>query len=100
MSVGFKIVWSDDAQQDLDRITEYYLERAGLRVAEDIFVRIKAQIAALKDFPNRCRPGQVQGTKEYIISRLPYMVVVEITEDMVSILSVVHTSRKYPPEIL
>ena len=87
----------DEAEEDLDCIIDYYLEKAGLRVAEDIYGRIKSQVASLKTFPHRCRPGLVAGTKEYILSRLPYMVVVEITEDAVLIWSVVHTSRKYPP---
>jgi len=94
----FKVVWMDEAERDLECIIDYYLEKAGLRVAEDIYGRIKAQVASLKTFPHRCRPGQIAGTKEYIVSRLPYMVVVEITDDTVLILGVIHTSRKYPPD--
>lgn len=93
-----KVQWAREAEQDLDRIISYYFEKAGLRVAEDIYGRIKAQVATLKTFPHRCRPGQVAGTKEYIVSRLPYMVIVDITGDTVLVLGVVHSSRKYPPD--
>ncbi len=95
----YKVKWTDEAELDLGRITDYYLEKAGLRVAQDVYARIRAQVAGLKTFPHRCRMGQIAGTKEYIVSRLPYMVIVEITDDTVAVLGVVHSSRKYPPDL-
>lgn len=92
----FKVDWTASAEADLESILIYYLQEAGLRVARTIFVRIKEQIGSLKLFPNRCRPGRVPGTKEYVLHRLPYIAVVHISEDTVSILNVIHTARKYP----
>lgn len=94
----FKVEWTDGAEQDLENILTYYLEEAGPRVASAIFLRIKEQVGSLKLFPLRCRPGRVSGTKEYVLHRLPYIAVVHIGDETVSVLSLIHTARKYPVE--
>lgn len=96
----FSVEWTGEANQDLEDILTYYLQEAGLRVADAVFVRIKEQIGSLKLFPHRCRPGRVPGTKEYVLHRLPYIAVVHIGEDTVSVLNVIHTARKYPPDVV
>jgi toxin ParE1/3/4 len=92
----YTIVWTEAAKIDFDNIIDYYFDKAGLRVAEYIHSRMKTQIATLKELPNRCKPGLVEGTKELILSRLPYRVVLEIADDAVIVLGIVHTARKYP----
>lgn len=94
----FNVDWTDGAEQDLENILTYYLEEAGHHVASAIFVRIKEQVGSLKFFPQRCRPGRVIGTKEYVLHRLPYIAVVHIGDETVSVLSLIHTARKYPAE--
>ncbi len=96
----FSVEWTGEANQDLEDILTYYLQEAGLRVADAVFVRIKEQIGSLKLFPHRCCPGRVPGTKEYVLHRLPYIAVVHIGEDTVSVLNVIHTARKYPPDVV
>jgi plasmid stabilization system protein ParE len=92
----FKVRWTAEAEEDLEHIIFYYLENAGLRVAESIYAKIKEQVGSLRLFPERCRPGRVTGTREYVISRLPYIAIVDIDVDTVWILNVIHTARKYP----
>jgi toxin ParE1/3/4 len=94
----FKVYWTQEAEQDLDNILSYYLEQAGFRVAESVYGRIKEQVGSLKIFPERTtRPGRVLGTREYVISRLPYIAIIDIDADTVSVLGVIHAARKYPP---
>lgn len=94
----FQVEWTREAEQDLENILTYYLSEAGLRVASAIFARIKDQVGALKLFPQRCRPGRVADTREYVLHRLPYIAVVHVGEDTVFVLNIIHTARKYPPE--
>lgn len=96
----FKAEWTDEAEQDLENILTYYIEEAGLHLANAIFVHIKEQVGSLKLLPHRCRPGRVANTREYVLHRLPYVAVVHVDEDTVSVLNVIHTARKYPPEDL
>ena len=94
----FDVRWTDEAESDIENILAYYLEHAGSRVAVAIYTRIKAHVGSLRMFPERCRPGRVPGTKEYVISRLPYIAVVVISAETVFILNIIHTARKYPPD--
>ena len=94
----FQINWTAEAEQDLENILLYYLEQAGLRVAEVVYNRIREQVGQLDSYPESTRVGRVQGTRECVISRLPYIAVIEVGHDTVTVLSVKHTSRKYPPE--
>lgn len=94
----FNVAWTTQAEQDLEDLLSYYLEEAGLRVASAIYERIKTQVGTLTMFPQRCRPGRVPGTREYVLHRLPYVAVVQIGENTVSVLNVIHTARKFPSE--
>ena len=94
----FQINWTEEAEQDLESILLCYLEQAGLRVAEAVYNRIRDQVGQLDAFPESTRIGRVQGTRECVISRLPYIAVIEVSHETVTVLSVVHTARKYPPE--
>lgn len=94
----FQVNWTEEAEQDLDNILLYYLDQAGLRVAEALYNRIRDQVGQLETFPESTRVGRVQGTRECVISRLPYIAVIDVGHDTVTVLSVVHTARKYPPE--
>jgi len=40
--------------------------------------------AALVTFPHRRRPGKKQGTRELVLSSLPYIVVYQVTGDFMS----------------
>ncbi len=94
----FKICWSEEAEQDLENILLYYLEQVGMRVAESVYGRIRNQVGALEKFPERSRAGRVSGTREYVISQLPYIAVIEVAKDAVIVLNIIHTAKKYPPD--
>lgn len=38
--MAFKIIWFDFAEMQLDQIFEYYIEKAGVRVAKNIIEKI------------------------------------------------------------
>ena len=90
------VTWTQQAEQDLENILAHYLNEAGLQVAQSIFVRIHAQVQSLQQFSQRTRIGRVAGTRELIIPRLPYIVVIQVKADKVFVLNVVHTARQYP----
>lgn len=94
----FKVQWTAEAERDLEDILLYYVDQAGLRVAEAMYTRIREQVGRLGTFPEIARPGRVPGTRECVISRLPYIAVIDVGAETVTVLSVAHTARKYPPE--
>ena len=63
-----RVLWTTDAADDLERICDYIAESrpdSARRVAQ----AVTQSIAALNTFPNRGRPGRVEGTRE--LDRLP-----------------------------
>jgi len=91
-----KVVCTDAAERDLDAILAYYLDEVGPDVAQAVFTRLREQIGSLCMFPRCCRLGRVSRTREYVLHRLPCIAVVQIAEDSVAVLALVHTARKYP----
>ena len=94
----FKVEWTDEAERDLEDILFFYLEQAGHWVAESVYSRIREQVGSLETFPERARPGRVLGTREFVVSRLPYIAIVHVGDDAVTVLNLIHTARKYPPD--
>ena len=61
-----------------------------------IIIKIINTVEALVDHPATGRVGRVEGTRELIISGLPYIVPYRIRGNTVEILRVLHTSRLWP----
>ena len=58
---------------------------------------IIAEIESLPPFPERIRDSdRVPGARELVVSKLPYVVFVQVCEDSIVVLNVVHTARKFP----
>lgn len=90
-----KIEWQLLAEQDLLEIVEY-IAVENPQAAYQIFDEIKEQISFLGDHPQMGRMGRVNGTRELIIIRTPYLVAYRIMEDTINILRIVHGARKWP----
>jgi plasmid stabilization system protein ParE len=58
--------------------------------------RIRTTVLRLCQFPESGRTGHVSGTRELVVSGLPYIVVYRLRENTVEILRVVHTSMNQP----
>jgi plasmid stabilization system protein ParE len=53
----------------------------------------------LEQFPQSGRPGRVKRTRELIVPGLPYIIPYRIVDDVILILAVIHTSRKWPAKL-
>ena len=92
-----RIVWTDEAVDDLEEILAYYYAEAGPRTAEAVERRIVEQIEGLPPFPERIRNSErIPGARELVINRLPYIAFVKLLPDAILVLNVVHTARKFP----
>ncbi|HET6841129.1 MAG TPA: type II toxin-antitoxin system RelE/ParE family toxin [Candidatus Angelobacter sp.] len=89
-----KVRWSPEAAADLTSITQYIQREnaaAALRVARIIY----RSAAELDKFPLRGRSGRVNGTRELVISPLPYIVVYRIRENFIEIAKVLHGAQRW-----
>jgi toxin ParE1/3/4 len=50
----------------------------------------------LTEHPYSGRKGRVEGTRELVISRMPYIAAYVVEEGYIAILAVLHHARKWP----
>jgi toxin ParE1/3/4 len=93
-----RLEWSLFALADRNEIFDY-IEADSPRAAVTMDDRISACVALLIQFPERGRPGRIEGTRELIASRTPYLAAYRISGDTVRILRILHGSRQWPDEM-
>lgn len=92
-----RILWTDEALDDLEEILAYHYLEASPKVAEAVERRIVGEIESLPPFPERVRASdRVPGARELVVNKLPYIVFVQLRDDAVVVLNVVHTRKKFP----
>ena len=88
-----RIVWTDEAVEDLETIAAYVAAR-NLPAARRLTGLIFDAIERLGDYPHAYRIGRVEGTREAVVH--PNYIVVYRVDTLVRVLAIVHASRQYP----
>jgi addiction module RelE/StbE family toxin len=83
---------------DRERIFDF-IEQDDPRAAVAVDERIATQVLVLSQFPEGGRPGRIEGTRELIVRRTPYVVAYQIGKDSVRILRVLHSAQLWPGEL-
>ena len=91
-----KVTWTPEAEAERSEIGDY-IALDNPRAAVRMDALFETAVLKLADFPRNGRPGMIPGTRE-LIPHASYRIVYEIRDDDVWITSVVHTSRRWPPE--
>jgi toxin ParE1/3/4 len=92
-----EIRWLDDALTDATEVYRYIADddaRAAARVLE----RIRTAVRLLAAVPHRGRPGRWPGTGELVVPRTPYIVPYRVRGEIIEILRVFHSARRWPDE--
>jgi toxin ParE1/3/4 len=87
--------WTEEAVTDLEHVADYLFEQAPHRAAEVVRSIFDAP-ASLLTFPHRGRPGKREGTRELVLSPLPYIVVYTVHGDTIYIARILHGSQQWP----
>ena len=93
-----RLEWSPLAQADRDAIFDY-IEADSPQAAITVDDRIRMQVEGLARFPESGRPGRVEGTRELVIDRTPYIAAYRVARGAVRILRVLHGAQRWPEEI-
>lgn len=86
-----QIKWTDEAIADLMEI-RHYIANDKPGAARVVAARIKQAVNILDDYPALGRPGRIEGTRELIVSGLPYIIPYRMKNGFIEILRVFHTS--------
>jgi toxin ParE1/3/4 len=98
MRKRMRLEWSAYALADRTAIFDY-IEADSPQAAIEVDDRIREQVKILAPFPQSGRPGRIEGTRELVISRTPYIVAYRIKENTVHILRVLHGARRWPDDV-
>jgi addiction module RelE/StbE family toxin len=90
--------WSAFAIADREAIFDY-IEADSPQAAAEIDRRIQEAIEILVDFPEIGRTGRVEGTRELVIQRTPYIAAYQIKPKAITILRVLHGAQQWPDEM-
>ncbi len=90
-----KIVWSLFAVEDRTGIFDY-IEQDDPSTAINVDERIMEQTAKLTQFPELGRPGRVEGTRELVVNRTPFIVIYCIQKGTIRILRILHSAQAWP----
>jgi toxin ParE1/3/4 len=92
-----KHVWSRFALSDRDDIFSH-IEAESPRAAVHVDEQIVDAARRLLHFPDSGRPGRIDGTRELVIPRTPYVAAYLVDADTVRILRVLHGAQMWPDE--
>lgn len=87
--------WTEAAAADLERIADYLFSDAPER-ASRLIRSIYEAPESLLSFPQRGRPGKKAGTRELVLSPLPWIVVYTVRDDVVHVVRILHGAQRWP----
>ena len=93
-----KIRWLSYAVADLIEISDY-IANDNPNAARDIAKRIKDSVDSLKEYQCIGRSGKVEGTRELVVSGLPYVIPYRVKNKVVEILRVLHGAMQWPEKL-
>jgi len=87
--------WTEEAASDLEHIADYLFEHTPERASELVRTVYDAPTALLT-FPNRGRLGKKDGTRELVMSPLPYIIVYAVRSDVIHVVRILHGAQQWP----
>jgi toxin ParE1/3/4 len=90
-----RLTWGPRARRDLHDLVAYIAGESPQR-ADLVAQRILTTAQLLSQMPGIGRPGRVQGTRERVVGRTPYILAYKVASARVRILRVYHGARRWP----
>ncbi|KJF65561.1 type II toxin-antitoxin system RelE/ParE family toxin [Rhizobium nepotum] len=94
-----RLVWTPRYLKELDGIGDYIAERNPRAAAKVVRTIHQTTARLLSANPYLGRNGEIEGTRELVVSGLPYIVAYRVRDRQIEILFVQHAAREWPPEI-
>jgi toxin ParE1/3/4 len=88
-----RLRWTPNAVEDLESIYAYLSKHRPIWAQSTIRLLYDAA-RSLRTMPDRGRAGKIAGTKELVLDRIPYLVIYQVTGQVVELIHIVHTSQE------
>lgn len=92
-----RIRWAVRALRRLDEIGAY-IEKDDPDAAARMVARLVASVDTLTELPTVGRIGRITGTREVVLSDIPYIIPYRVRQD-IEIITVMHASQKWPKRL-
>jgi len=93
-----KVIWSATSVRHLRQVVEY-LQGESAGGAITIRRRILQTVRRIGQMPNSGRIGRIDGTREAVVPRSPYIVVYQVSDQAVEILGIWHGAQQWPESL-
>lgn len=90
-----KVLWSAVSVRHLQEVVEY-IQGESVVGAVTIRKRILETVRRIGQLPHSGRVGRIDGTREAVVPRSPYIVVYQVAEQTVEIIGIWHAARQWP----
>jgi toxin ParE1/3/4 len=90
-----RLDWTSRALRRVEEIGDYIAKDSPV-AAEKVTDRLQAAPESLRAHPAIGRTGRIAGTRELVLADIPYIIAYRVTETSVEILTVMHTSQRWP----
>jgi len=91
-----RLRWTEPAARDLIQIADYLEKHGSSAVARRVALSITERLAVLPRFPEQGRTGRKSGTRELVLSGLPYVAVYRLERNAIAILRILHGAQMWP----
>ena len=90
-----RLEWTSRAIRRVEEIGDY-IAKDSPTAAERVTGRLQSAAEGLCVHPAIGRTGRIAGTRELVLSDIPYIIAYRVTGTSVEILTVMHTSQRWP----
>ena len=90
-----KVKYTPIAIQDLNAGYDYIYSENPV-AARQVIERIEQTVIHLKSQPFMGHAGRVEETYEVYVPNTPFIIVYQVSSELLVIVSILHTARKYP----
>ena len=87
-----RVRWTEPAARDLTGICDYTEEHSGPEAA----LKVYEAIGSLLQFPRLGRSGRKRGTRELVLSGLPFLAIYRVRKSVIEIARILHGAQRWP----
>jgi addiction module RelE/StbE family toxin len=93
-----QVRWTTRALRRLDQIGAF-IEKDNPKAAARVVARIVSAANNLAEQPAMGRVGRIRGTRELVLTDIPYLIPYRVVGREIEIITVMHASQKWPRQL-